>query len=191
MPSKGFGGGGFDFSSNTSEQIVALDGELSKARKLLKIESAESTLPIGIGFIVFRPDGFVENLIPVLEKHRLAAVWLFAPDTPASQTKIISALKSAGKSWGLKVFVQVGNVKAAREAIEDGTDVLVVQGTDGGGHQFLEGAGLMTLLPEVVDMVAVEYEGHEIPIIAAGGIMDGRSIVAAQVLGAGWCGYGN
>jgi len=151
---------------------------------MLKISSQDSTLPVGIGFIVFRPDGFAENLIPVLARHRPAAVWVFAPATPADQTDIIAALKSAGRSWGLKVFVQVGNVKAAREAIEDGTDVLVVQGTDGGGHQFLHGAGLMTLLPEVADMVAEEYEGREIPLVAAGGIMDGRAITAARALGA-------
>lgn len=84
----------------------------------------------------------------------------------------------------MKVFVQVGNIKAAREAIDDGTDILVVQGTDGGGHQFLEGSGLMTLLPEVADMVNEHYGGREIPLLAAGGIMDGRSATAAKALGA-------
>ena len=81
------------------------------------------------------------------------------------------------------MFVQVGNVQAAREAVEDGCDILVVQGTDAGGHQWAQGASVMSLIPEVVDMLANEYKDIKIPIIAAGGIMDGRGIAAGLSLG--------
>jgi collagenase-like PrtC family protease len=83
----------------------------------------------------------------------------------------------------LKVFVQVGSVQDAREAVEDGTDVLVVQGTDAGGHQRAQGASLITLLPEVVDMLAEEFKDSHVAVVATGGIMDGRGIAAAQMLG--------
>ena len=81
------------------------------------------------------------------------------------------------------MFVQIGSVRAAREAVEDGCDILVVQGIDAGGHQSAQGAGLITLVPEISDMLADEYKGLGIPIVAAGGIMDDRGIVAALALG--------
>jgi len=68
--------------------------------------------------------------------------------------------------------------------VEDGSDVLVVQGTDAGGHQRAQGASLITLLPEVVDMLAEEFKDSHVAVVAAGGIMDGRGIAAAQMLGA-------
>lgn len=81
------------------------------------------------------------------------------------------------------MFVQVGSVEAARQATKDGADVLVVQGVDAGGHQWAKGASLVTLLPEVVDMLAAEFKGNEVQVLAAGGVMDGRGVAAALVLG--------
>jgi nitronate monooxygenase len=121
--------------------------------------------------------------VPVISEHRVAAVWLFAPAKLTCHAEIIPALKAAGQSWGLKVFVQVGSVQSAKEAVEDGADVLVVQGTDAGGHQWAHGASLMSLLPEVIDMLAEEFQGSHVQVIAGGGIMDGRGIAAALVLG--------
>ena len=84
---------------------------------------------------------------------------------------------------GFEIFVQVGSVQGVREAVEYCTDVLVVQGTDAGGHQMTRGASLMTLLPEVVDMLNDEFPHSHISVIAASGIMNGRGIAAAQALG--------
>ncbi|KAL9122313.1 MAG: hypothetical protein Q9187_001141, partial [Circinaria calcarea] len=111
------------------------------------------------------------------------AIWLFAPASRDQHAGIIPAIKSAGASWGLRVFVQVGNVQAAREAVEDGCDILVVQGTDAGGHQWAQGASVMSLIPEVADMLAEEHQDVDIPLVAAGGIMDGRGIAAGLALG--------
>jgi nitronate monooxygenase len=68
---------------------------------------------------------------------------------------------------------------------EQKPDVLVVQGADAGGHSRSKGAGIITLLPEVHDAVngGVEIE-RQVPLIAAGGIIEERGAAAAMVLGA-------
>lgn len=178
----GFIGGGLDFTAG-NPQITTLRSELAKARKLLKIQKAEETLPIGVGFLMLRPENFLQGIIPVLHEHRPAAVWLFAVESRQQYSNVIPSLKKEGKAWGLRVFVQVGSVKGAREAVEDGADVVVVQGIDAGGHQFAQGASLIALLPEVMDMLKEEFRDSQVAVIAAGGIMDGRGIAASQALG--------
>lgn len=86
------------------------------------------------------------------------------------------------RDWDTKVFVQVGTVAAAKEAIRQGVDVLVVQGTDAGGHQWAHGASLISLLPEVRDVLSAA-QNTTTAILAAGGIVDGRGCVAALGLG--------
>lgn len=178
----GFIGGGFDFSPS-SPQIPALSSQLSSARAQLGLENSQSTLPIGIGFITFGPGDPIPTVLPLLFAHRPAAVWLFAPASRAQHAALITVFKAAGASWGLKVFVQVGTVQAAREAVEDGCDVVVVQGSDAGGHQWAQGASLISLVPEVVDMLREEFGLKTVSVLAAGGITDGRGIAAGLVLG--------
>ena len=132
---------------------------------------------------MLQPENFLQGIAPLLKEHRPAAVWLFAVASREVYTNVIPLLKIEGESWGMKVFVQVGSVQAAREVTKDGADVIVVQSTDAGGHQFAQGASLITLLPEVIDMLRNEFKELQVPVIAAGGIMDGRGIAAAQVLG--------
>lgn len=74
---------------------------------------------------------------------------------------------------------------AAREALHDGADVLVAQGIDAGGHQFVAGAGIVSLVPEVRAMVAEEIGGgtREVVVVAAGGIANGSAVVGAIALG--------
>jgi NAD(P)H-dependent flavin oxidoreductase YrpB (nitropropane dioxygenase family) len=76
---------------------------------------------------------------------------------------------------GAKVIGLVGNVKAARRIAESGTDVVVAQGTEAGGHTGR--IGTMALLPQVIDAVAPT------PVCAAGGIGDGRGIAGALAMG--------
>jgi len=73
------------------------------------------------------------------------------------------------------VLVMVGKVRHAEKAVQAGADILVAQGTEAGGHTGLIGG--MALIPQVVDAVSV-------PVLAAGGIVDGRGMVAAMALGA-------
>ena len=77
---------------------------------------------------------------------------------------------------GLVVIRQVQTIAAAREAVAQGVDVLIAQGGEAGGHT--GSVATMALVPQVVDLAG------SIPVIAAGGIADGRGLVAALALGA-------
>ena len=79
-------------------------------------------------------------------------------------------------SAGAKCITLVGNVKNAKRAAEVGVDIIVAQGTEAGGHTGR--IGTLALVPQVVDAVS------PIPVLAAGGIADGRGLVAALALGA-------
>ena len=76
---------------------------------------------------------------------------------------------------GMIVMALAGNVRQALRMEADGVDILIAQGYDAGGHTGR--VGTMSLVPQVVDAVAV-------PVLAAGGIADGRGLVAALALGA-------
>ncbi|KAJ5959108.1 Aldolase-type TIM barrel [Penicillium vulpinum] len=178
----GFIGGGFNFRSE-STQLLDLDDQLANARSTLSLIN-DQPLPLGVGLITFQPDGLIDNAIPILQKHRVAAVWLSFPRTDADHLPIIRAIRKAQESdWDIKIFVQVGTIKAAEEALQQEVDVLVVQGTDAGGHQWAQGASLISLLPEVRDLLS-RARNTSIAILAAGGIVDGRGCVAALGLGA-------
>jgi len=83
---------------------------------------------------------------------------------------------------GIKVIGVVANVRQARREVEAGVDIIVAQGSEGGGH--IGRVGTMPLVPQVVDAAA------PIPVLAAGGIGDGRGLAAALALGASgvWAG---
>lgn len=122
----------------------------------------------------------VNLVLPILRRgqfelcleERVAYVVLFWGDAPAD-ARMVEAAHQAG----VQVFVQVGSVAEAREAAACGADAIIAQGFEAGGHVRGQVA-LSVLLPTVVDAVA------PLPVIAAGGIADGRGLVAALALGA-------
>jgi nitronate monooxygenase len=83
----------------------------------------------------------------------------------------------------IRVMAMVTNVDDARAVADRGVDVIVAQGTEAGGHRsnwtsgHREEAGTFVIVPKIVDAVAL-------PVLAAGGIVDGRGLVAALALGA-------
>ena len=81
---------------------------------------------------------------------------------------------------GMKVISLIGRVKHASRVIAAGTDIIVAQGYDAGGHT--GEIGTLSLVPQVVD--AVRAQAPDMPVLAAGGIMDGRGLAAALALGA-------
>ena len=78
---------------------------------------------------------------------------------------------------GIKVLIQVGSVEEARTAAAAGVDAIIAQGIEAGGHVKAT-TSLWAVLPRVVDAV------RPVPVIASGGIADGKGLVAALALGA-------
>jgi enoyl-[acyl-carrier protein] reductase II len=81
------------------------------------------------------------------------------------------------KRAGCTVVHVVANVKQARKAEESGCDAVVAEGFEAGGHNGVDELTTVTLVPQVCDAV-------KLPVIAAGGIVDGRGVAAAFALGA-------
>ncbi|MFC4120655.1 NAD(P)H-dependent flavin oxidoreductase [Nonomuraea zeae] len=79
---------------------------------------------------------------------------------------------------GALLILQVTDLEEARQAADLGADVIVAQGTESGGHGAARGRSTLPFVPAVVDLVA------PVPVLAAGGIADGRGVAAALVLGA-------
>jgi nitronate monooxygenase len=181
----GFIGAGSDISS--------LSEELSKARDLLSTSPTlqtkyNDTLPIGIGFLLWGAP--LTETLTILSKpeNTPAAVWLFAPQT-SSQLKEWSQGIRTVTSQKTKIWIQVTSVHEALEATKTASpDVLVIQGTDAGGHGAAQGAGITSLVPETIDAVTSLCNNNpSIPLpafIATGGISDGRAIASALALGA-------
>lgn len=172
----GFLAGGWD--------MPALAENLAEATELVKSSNVplhDGVLPIGVGFLNWACD--LQSALEVLKKHPVAAVWFFGPYQLSDLLEWAKAIRaiSNGKT---KIWVQIGTVAEAIEVAKTTKpDVIVVQGSDSGGHGLSQRASLMTLLPEVSDLLAAE--GIMIPLIAAGGIIDGRGAAAALSLGAG------
>ena len=81
------------------------------------------------------------------------------------------------QDYGIKVAHVIANKKFAFKCVEAGVDAIVAEGFEAGGHNGIQEITSMCLIPMIRDVV-------DIPLIAAGGIADGRSIMAAMVLGA-------
>jgi len=113
--------------------------------------------------------GGIEAQIEVCLKERVRVLSLFWCDAAPFVEQCHAA--------DISVILQVGSVEEARLAADAGVDVIVAQGLEAGGH--VRGQlGLQSLLPAVVEAVA------PIPVLAAGGIVNGRGLAAAISLGA-------
>ena len=97
----------------------------------------------------------------------------FVTTSAGDPMKYTALLKEAG----LTVFHIVPNLKGALRAIEAGVDGLIVEGGEGGGFKNPQDVASMVLIPQVCEAV-------DVPVVAAGGITDGRSMAAAFALGA-------
>ena len=87
-------------------------------------------------------------------------------------------LADAVRAAGATLIIQVTGLDEARQALAVGADVLIAQGTEAGGHGARQGWSTLTFVPVVADLAA------PVPVLAAGGIADGRGIAAALALGA-------
>lgn len=160
-----------------------LDQELARCRQRLeKVMSNPETkeiLPVGVGVILIGAS--LPSTLLLLAKYNPAVVWLSFAETSefAHWTRSIRQASSLTKVW-----IQVGCVDAALQAAQAcGPDALVLQGSDAGGHGHARGSSIVTLVPEVTDTLQA-HGIDNIPLVAAGGIMDGRAVAAALMLGA-------
>ena len=133
-----------------------------------------TTKPFGVDLIVDTSPIFgpftVDDHIDVCTAERVPLVVFHWHVPPRAWMERLHAA-------GTRVWIQVGAVAEARQAIDLGADAVIAQGNEAGGH-CRSSAGLMALLPAVIDAVTPT------PVLAAGGIADGRGVAAALVLGA-------
>jgi NAD(P)H-dependent flavin oxidoreductase YrpB (nitropropane dioxygenase family) len=123
---------------------------------------------------VLRADFLAQDQVDVIVGMEVSVLAVGLGD-PAPYVKQVHAA-------GAKVIGLVGNVKTARRVAAGGADLIVAQGHEAGGHTGY--IGTMALVPQVVDAVG------PVPVVAAGGIGDGRGIAASLAMGAVgvWCG---
>jgi len=139
-------------------------GDRAWLRTELSRVKEETQRPWGVGLITWSID---RSVLDLALGYRHAAFMLSFGD-PRPYAQVI-------KSAGCKLICQVQDLQGARLAQEAGADIIVAQGTEGGGHA--SGRATLPLVPAVMDAVAPT------PVVAAGGIADGRGLAAALMLG--------
>ncbi|PKP80252.1 MAG: nitronate monooxygenase [Alphaproteobacteria bacterium HGW-Alphaproteobacteria-18] len=152
--------GGMGIIETSSDELDAIREEIKKMKTL-------TTRPFGVNVA----QAFVRdpNIIPFIIDQGIKFVTTSAGDP----MKYTATLKEAG----LTVFHVVPSLAGALRAIEAGVDGLIVEGGEGGGFKNAKDVASMVLIPQVCEAVNV-------PVVAAGGITDGRSMAAAFALGA-------
>ncbi|KAJ5278982.1 hypothetical protein N7478_004354 [Penicillium angulare] len=144
------------------------------------LSSATPSLPIGVGFQLWGDD--LNTAVASIEKFKPCAVWLFAPkDGPNDFDQWSRKIRQVSPE--IKIWIQIGTLGEAKQLLQisEKPDVIVVQGAESGGHgRAADGMGIMSLFPEIADAIATS----QIPLVAAGGIADGRGTAAALCLGA-------
>ncbi|MFB6960997.1 NAD(P)H-dependent flavin oxidoreductase [Streptomyces sp. NPDC056309] len=137
------------------------------ARELPVLAGACAGKPWGIGFQTWAID---DGAIARALEQRPAAVMLSFGDPGPFAERVRGA--------GTALILQVTDLEEARRAVDLGADVIVAQGTEAGGHGARHGRSTLPFVPVVADLAA------PVPVLAAGGICDGRGVAAALALGA-------
>jgi len=160
-----------DPASISDERLAAVQGVLNGFR-------AELALPAQSGRPPAIPDLIPAQIEMLLEER--PAVFSVGLGDPGSE------VVNRCHERGIKVIAMAATVEDARTVAASGVDVVIAQGSEAGGHRStwvkrpspdLASVGTLALVPQIVDAVSV-------PVVAAGGIADGRGLVAALALGA-------
>lgn len=152
--------GGMGIIETSSGELDAVRAEILKMRDL-------TDKPFGVNVA----QAFVRD--PDIVQFVIDQGIKFVTTSAGNPQKYTAQLKEAG----LTVFHVVPSLKTALGAIEAGVDGLIVEGGEGGGFKNPKDVASMVLIPQVCEAV-------DVPIVAAGGIMDGASMAAAFALGA-------
>ncbi|QQK81947.1 nitronate monooxygenase [Salicibibacter cibi] len=137
-----------------------LRNEIRKVKQL-------TNRPFGVNFALGRRP--VDQFVDVAIEEEVPAISL----TAGNPANVIQQLEGTN----IKKFVLVASVRQAQKAEELGADAVIVVGTEGGGHLGRDDVGTVVLVPKVVDAVSI-------PVLASGGLVDGRGYAAALALGA-------
>jgi enoyl-[acyl-carrier protein] reductase II len=153
--------GGFGTLGAATMSSEELDTEMGAVRKL-------TTKPFGVDLLAALPDRMLQDAAKVVEGG--ASLFVAGLGVPRD---VVETLHDGN----VLVASMCGKVRHAIAAVDAGCDFVIAQGTEAGGHTGT--VATMPLVPQIVDAV-----GDRVPVVAAGGIFDGRGLAAALVLGA-------
>jgi enoyl-[acyl-carrier protein] reductase II len=141
-----------------SEQMVR---EIAAVREL-------TDLPFGVDLLAAMPERMIADVVSIVA----GGATLFVAGLGVPRDVVARC-----HDGGVIVASMCGKVRHATAAVEAGCDLVIAQGTEAGGHTGT--VATMPLVPQIVDAV-----GSRVPVVAAGGIFDGRGLAAAITLGA-------
>ena len=150
--------GTFGAAPMSTELLIS---EMARVREMTK-------KPFGVDLLTASPDSIERNLKAIIEGG--ASIYVAGLGVPR---EIIDELHK----HNILVGSMCGKVRHAVSAVASGCDFVVAQGTEAGGHTGT--VATMALVPQVVDAV-----NGKVPVVAAGGIYDGRGLIASLALGA-------
>jgi enoyl-[acyl-carrier protein] reductase II len=153
--------GGFGTLGAATMSSEQLDEEMLGVRKL-------TSKPFGVDLLAALPERMAEDAHRVAEGG--ASLFVAGLGVPRDVIKVLH-------DGNVLVASMCGKVRHAIAAVEAGCDFVIAQGTEAGGHTGT--VATMPLVPQIVDAV-----GERVPVVAAGGIFDGRGLAAAIALGA-------
>lgn len=156
--------GGVGIIETSSGELEAIRGEIDKMADL-----TDKPFGVNIAQAFVRDAGGISSLIEFLAERGVRFVTTSAGNPMAFTAEL--------KAAGMTVFHVVPTLRGALKAVDAGVDGLVVEGGEGGGFKNPDPVALMVLLPLVRSKV-------DVPIIAAGGIVDGPTMAAAFAMGA-------
>ena len=166
-PMAGIAGGALAAAVSRAGGLGLIGGGYGDRRWLARELDIAADADVGVGFITWAlardPD-----LLSLAIERRPRAVFLSFGDIDQFGPIVARA--------GVPLIAQVQTVAAAKMAVAEGAQIIVAQGTEAGGHGGMRAS--MALVPAVVDAVG------DIPVVAAGGIADGRGLLASLILGA-------
>ncbi len=141
---------------------------IAQLREEIALTNSLTSMPFGVDLLTALPDQVESGVQAIIEGG--ARIFVAGLGVPREVIELLHAKN-------ILVGSMCGKVRHAISAVASGCDFVVAQGTEGGGHTGT--VATMALIPQVVDAV-----GDKVPVVAAGGLFDGRGLVASLALGA-------